>query len=54
VLFRSITANVKQTPEQKKETSTPAKENKKTPGFEIICGVVSLLAVFCIKENNKR
>jgi hypothetical protein len=47
-------ANVKQMPEQKKETSTPAKESKKTPGFEIIYEAVSLLAVFCIKESNKR
>jgi hypothetical protein len=43
-------SNVTQTPEQKKETRAPSKESKKTPGFEIICGVVSLLAVFCKKK----
>jgi YVTN family beta-propeller protein len=44
-------ANVEQTPEQKKAATTPAKESKKTRGFEIIYGVVSLLAAFCINER---
>jgi PKD repeat protein len=44
-------ANVEQTPEQKKAATTPAKESKKTHGFEIIYGVVSLLAAFCINER---
>ncbi|HII91342.1 MAG TPA: hypothetical protein HA262_04015 [Methanosarcina sp.] len=47
-------ANVKQTPEQKKETCVPSNESKKTPGFELICGIVSLLTIFYIKGSNKR
>ena len=36
---------LKQQPEQKKSVSTP--------GFEAICGIVGILAVFCVKENKK-
>ncbi|WP_394297732.1 hypothetical protein [Methanosarcina barkeri] len=50
----SAVANVKQTPEQKKETRAPPKESKKTPGFELIWGIVSLLTIFYIKGSNKR
>ena len=50
----SAVANVKQKPEQKKETRAPSKESKKTPGFELICGIVSLLTIFYIKGSNKR
>jgi PKD repeat protein len=45
------TANVEQTPEQKNNTSTPAKESKRTPGFGIICEITTLLAVFLYKRK---
>ena len=48
------TANAEQTPEQAQNTSTPAKESKSTPGFEIICGITALLAVFLIKEDKMK
>ena len=41
-------ANVEQTPEQK---STPAKESKRTPGFEIIFGIVGLFSVFLYRRK---
>ena len=44
-------ANVEQTPEQKNNTSTPAKESKRTPGFEIISGIVGLCAVFLYRRK---
>ena len=44
-------ANVEQTPEQKNNTSTPAKENKRTPGFEIIFGIVGLFSVFLYRRK---
>ncbi|WP_235284320.1 PKD domain-containing protein [Methanosarcina sp. 1.H.A.2.2] len=37
-----------------KGTNDPAKGSKKTPGFEIVSGGVSLLAAFWIKESNKK
>jgi len=43
-------ANAEQTPGQK-VTTTPAKESKSTPGFEIICGITALLAVFLYKRR---
>ena len=43
-------ANVEQTPE-KTDTSTPAKESKRTPGFEIISGIVGLFAVFLYRRK---
>jgi len=39
-------ANVEQTPEQKQSTNTSEKESTKMSGFEAVCGIVSLLAVF--------
>jgi len=44
-------ANVEQTPEKKTDTSTPAKESKRTPGFEIISGIVGLFAVFLYRRK---
>src|SRR5665647_1849084 len=41
-------ANIEQTPEKKTDTSTPAKESKRTPGFEIISGIVGLLSLIHI------
>ncbi len=47
------TENIEQTPEQKSTTVTPAKESKKTPCFEIICGIIGLLAVFLFRRKQK-
>ncbi|MHB8101622.1 MAG: beta strand repeat-containing protein [Methanosarcina sp.] len=44
-------ANVEQTPEQKNNTSTPTKESKRTPGFEIISGIVGLFSVFLYRRK---
>jgi PKD repeat protein len=44
-------ANFEQTPEQKNNTSTPTKESKRTPGFEIISGIVGLCAVFLYRRK---
>ena len=46
----SIPANDKPTPVQT-STSTPVKEGKKTPGFELICGITVLLAVYLYRKN---
>ena len=44
-------ANVEQTPE-KKTASTPAKQSKRTPGFEIIFGITALLgAVYLYRRR---
>jgi len=40
----STPANVEPTPVQT-STGTPAKESKKTPGFELLCGITGLLVV---------
>jgi PKD repeat protein len=37
-----------------KDTSIPAKGSKRTPGFEIVYGIMSLIAAFWIKEINKK
>ena len=47
------TGNIEQTPEKKSTTVTPAKESKKTPCFEIICGIIGLLAVFLFRRKQK-
>src|SRR5664280_2207160 len=44
-------ANVKQTPEQTQNTSTPARESKNTPGFEIFSGITALLAVILYRRR---
>jgi hypothetical protein len=44
-------ANVEQTPEKKENTSIPEKESKSTHGFEIFCGVFSLLGVFLCRRG---
>ena len=46
----STAANVEQTPEQN-TTGTPAKESKGIPGFEIVCGITGLLAVFLFRRR---
>ena len=47
----SIVANVDQTAEKKDNTSTPAKESKSTPGFEIMCGMTAMLAVYLYRRK---
>jgi PKD repeat protein len=42
----NIVKNINPTSEQKGNTSSPANESEKTPGFEIICGITGLLAVY--------
>jgi YVTN family beta-propeller protein len=44
-------SNEEQTPEQNSSSSTSEIESTKAPGFEIISGVVSLLAVFLHKRK---
>jgi PGF-pre-PGF domain-containing protein len=44
-------ANVEQKPEQKQSTNTSGKGNTGIPGFDMICGIVSLLAVFLHKRK---
>jgi PKD repeat protein len=46
----STPANVEPTPVQT-ATSTPAKEGKKTSGFEIICGITGLLIVYLYRRK---
>jgi PKD repeat protein len=43
--------DVEQTPVQTNNTSTPAKESKKTPAFGIISGIICLSAVFLYKRR---
>jgi YVTN family beta-propeller protein len=45
------TANVEQAPEQNSSSSTSGIESTKAPGFEIISGIVGLLAVFLHKRK---
>ena len=47
----STVANADQTAEKKDNTSTPTKESKSTPGFETVCGITGLLAVFLHKRK---
>ena len=46
-------ANVEQTPEQAQSPNASGKGSTKTPGFEMVCGIVSLLAVFLYKKDKK-
>ncbi len=46
-------SNAEQTPQTKDNTSTPTKESKSTPGFETVCGITGLLAVFLHKRKTK-
>jgi uncharacterized repeat protein (TIGR01451 family) len=46
----STPANVEPTPVQT-TTGTPAKESKKTPGFELFCGITGLLAVYLYRRK---
>ena len=47
----NTTANVEQTPEQKQSPKTSWKGNTSIPGFDMVCGMVSLLAVFLHKRK---
>ena len=47
----STLANVEQTTEQKQSSNTSGKGNTSIPGFETVCGIVSLLAVFLHKRK---
>ncbi|HWQ49440.1 MAG TPA: hypothetical protein VN414_10945 [Methanosarcina sp.] len=38
----------------RKETNIPTKQSRKTPEFETVYGIISLLTAFCITELNKR
>ena len=44
-------ANFEQGPGPKGSTNTSEKGSTKMPGFEVVCGVVSLLAVFLHKRK---
>jgi uncharacterized repeat protein (TIGR01451 family) len=46
----STPANVEPTPVQT-STGTPAKESKKTPGFEPLCGIIGLLVVYLYRRR---
>jgi PKD repeat protein len=46
-------ADAEQTPKQPQSSNNSGKENTKAPDFEIICGIVSLIAVVLYKENKK-
>jgi hypothetical protein len=50
----NTTANTEQTPEQKQSSNTSGNGSTKMPGFESICGILSLLAVFIYKRKQKR
>ena len=44
-------ANVEQTPEQTQGPNTSGKGSTQAPGFEVVCVIVSLLAVFLYKRK---
>ena len=46
----SAPTNVEPTPVQT-STGTPAKESKKTPGFELLCGITALIAVSLYRRS---
>jgi hypothetical protein len=46
--------NTVQTPEKKQSTNVSGKESTKTPGFEMICGIVSLFTVVLYKASKKK
>jgi hypothetical protein len=46
---KNIAVNVEQTSEPTQSPSTSSEGSKKTPGFEIIYGIVSLLSAFLLK-----
>lgn len=43
--------DIKPNSEQKDKTGNPANESKKTPGFEIFCGIPGLLAVYLYRRK---
>jgi PKD repeat protein len=44
-------AKTEQKSEQKNNTNVPAKESKSTPGFEIVCGMTTMLAVYLYRRK---
>ncbi|MGB9940735.1 PKD domain-containing protein [Methanosarcina sp.] len=44
-------ANVEQTPDQKESTNTSGKGNARLPGFEVVCGITGLLAIFLSRRK---
>ncbi|HZK60767.1 MAG TPA: PKD domain-containing protein, partial [Anaerovoracaceae bacterium] len=44
-------AKTEQKSEQKNNTNVPAKESKSTPGFEIVCGMTAMLAVYLYRRK---
>lgn len=46
---RSVIANVENTTEKTQRSNTSGKEIVKTPGFEVVYGIISLFAVFLHK-----
>ena len=47
----NIAINAEQVPEQKQNLDNPGKENKKTPGFEIVTGIVCITGIFLFKRR---
>ncbi len=50
-IIQAIATNVEQTREQTQSPNTSGNGSTKTPGFEIVSGIVSLLAVFLQKRK---
>jgi hypothetical protein len=46
-------ADVEQALKQPQSPNNSGKENTKAPDFEIVCGIVSLVAAVLYKENKK-
>ncbi|RPJ78192.1 MAG: PGF-pre-PGF domain-containing protein, partial [Alphaproteobacteria bacterium] len=47
-------ADLEQTPEQKQSPNSSRKGNTSMPAFDLVCGIVSLLAVFVHNEIKKK
>jgi hypothetical protein len=47
----NTTSNIDQTPERTQSSNTSGKKGTKTPGFEIVSGIVCLLSVFLYKRR---
>ncbi|MPN04443.1 hypothetical protein SDC9_151681 [bioreactor metagenome] len=47
----NIAINAEQVPEQKQNLDNPGKESKKTPGFEILSGIVCITGIFLFKRR---
>jgi hypothetical protein len=44
-------SNVEQAPDQKGSTNTSGKGSTRMPGFEVVCGITGLLAVFLYRRK---